>query len=475
MDNQVDDLTSHNTRYTSSTLTQKVFANMQRVGKCFLGVETPLFALVMVQPHQVEEEEEVAVPNTPTPPSPTISPSSPPQDPTPTSYATPHASPPQKQPSLAHDSTMSLLYPKRLLKEPKKKRVDEETLLQESFKKLKAVEVSGSESTQETPSNDLKEMSEEDVQNIMVRNVDSPSKFLMYPRFLQVVMDNQVDDMTSHNTRYTSLTLTQKVFANMRRVRKGFSGVESPVFPSMLILKLKKRVKKLEKKRRSKHSGFKRLRRVEQDKHTQALEIIKLKKRVKKLEKKRRSNSLGLKRLRKDSSAATKDVNAAEPTVFDDKEVTMTMAQTLIKMKVEKGKLLDEQMAQRLHDEENMAGYKMEHFRGMTYDKKSFKKLKAVEVSGSKSTHETPSNDPKEMSEEDIQNMLQIVSLSKFKVEALQVNSAVPSVDKEKALWVKLKRLFEPDVDDVLWKLQRERLALVKWSHDPDAECKTTS
>nr|GEV71274.1 hypothetical protein [Tanacetum cinerariifolium] len=32
---------------------------------------------------------------------------------------------------------------------------------------------------------------------------------------------------------------------------------------------------------------------------------------------------------------------------------------------------------------------------------------------------------------------------------------AVPSEDKEKALWVELKRLFEPDVDDVLWKLQR--------------------
>nr|GEX42727.1 hypothetical protein [Tanacetum cinerariifolium] len=42
----------------------------------------------------------------------------------------------------------------------------------------------------------------------MVRNVDSPSKFLMYPHFLQVVI--QVDDMTSHNTRYTSPTLTQK-------------------------------------------------------------------------------------------------------------------------------------------------------------------------------------------------------------------------------------------------------------------------
>nr|GFC97806.1 hypothetical protein [Tanacetum cinerariifolium] len=46
------------------------------------------------------------------------------------------------------------------------------------------------------------------------------------------------------------------------------------------------------------------------------------------------------------------DVSAAEPTVFDDEEVTITMAQTLIKMKAKKERLLDEQMAKRLHDEE---------------------------------------------------------------------------------------------------------------------------
>nr|GFC04858.1 hypothetical protein [Tanacetum cinerariifolium] len=51
----------------------------------------------------------------------------------------------------------------------------------------------------------------------------------------------------------------------------------------------------------------------------------------------------------------------------------------------------------------------------------SFKKLKAVEVMGSHSTQDTPTNDPKEMSEEDVQNMLEIVPVSKFKVEALQV------------------------------------------------------
>nr|GEV86109.1 hypothetical protein [Tanacetum cinerariifolium] len=57
--------------------------------------------------------------------------------------------------------------PDKDVEEPKKKRVAKETLFQESFKKLKAVEVSGSESTQETPSNDCKEMSEEDVQNML--------------------------------------------------------------------------------------------------------------------------------------------------------------------------------------------------------------------------------------------------------------------------------------------------------------------
>nr|GFC92729.1 hypothetical protein [Tanacetum cinerariifolium] len=45
-----------------------------------------------------------------------------------------------------------------------------------------------------------------------------------------------------------------------------------------------------------------------------------------------------------DDNAATKDVNAAEPTIFDNEEVIMTMAQTLIKMKAKKAKLLDEQM-----------------------------------------------------------------------------------------------------------------------------------
>nr|GFA54565.1 hypothetical protein [Tanacetum cinerariifolium] len=68
----------------------------------------------------------------------------------------------------------------------------------------------------------------------LVRNVDSSSKFYMYPRFIQLIIQNQVGDLSTHTTRFISPALTQKVFVNMRRLRKGFSGVETPLFEGML-------------------------------------------------------------------------------------------------------------------------------------------------------------------------------------------------------------------------------------------------
>nr|GEX46308.1 hypothetical protein [Tanacetum cinerariifolium] len=369
----------------------------------------------------------------------------------------------------------------------------------------------------------------------------------------------------------------QKVFANMHRVGKGFSGVETPLFVTMLVQPQPSAAKEEDEVQ------------LKQDKIAQALEIFKLKRRVKKLEKQRRSKSLGLKGLRKvgtsqriessaeivmetqadlgaelqgskdGDNAAIKEASAIESSVFNDEEVTMTMAQTLIKMKAEKARLLNEQMSKRLHDDEveqaaakeqqekddmekskvlqkhyvdktgnidwnvvveqmqqkhldnirkyqslkrklisiaqarknmivylkNMAGYKMEHFKGMTYDKvrpifeREYNKVQTLfnpnkdleEPQKKRVAEETW----REMSEEDVKNMLEIVPVSEFKVEALQVkedldalwrlvkekfSTAVPTVDKEKALWVELKR---------------EELSLVKWSHDPDAECKATS
>nr|GFA28439.1 hypothetical protein [Tanacetum cinerariifolium] len=69
-----------------------------------------------------------------------------------------------------------------------------------------------------------------------MRNVDSSTKFYMYPRFLQLMIRAQIGDLSSHSTKYSSPALTQKVFANMRRVRKGFSGVYTPLFEGMIVV-----------------------------------------------------------------------------------------------------------------------------------------------------------------------------------------------------------------------------------------------
>nr|GEV45505.1 hypothetical protein [Tanacetum cinerariifolium] len=52
---------------------------------------------------------------------------------------------------------------------------------------------------------------------------------------LAIIYLATVGDLTSHTTKYTSLALTQKVFANMRRVGKGFSGVNTPLLEGMLV------------------------------------------------------------------------------------------------------------------------------------------------------------------------------------------------------------------------------------------------
>nr|GEY49839.1 hypothetical protein [Tanacetum cinerariifolium] len=69
----------------------------------------------------------------------------------------------------------------------------------------------------------------------LVWNVDSSSKLYMYSIFLQLMIAAQVGDLSSNTIKYKSHALTHKVFANMRRVGKGFSGVNTPLFEGMLV------------------------------------------------------------------------------------------------------------------------------------------------------------------------------------------------------------------------------------------------
>ncbi|GKD80458.1 hypothetical protein Tco_1347297, partial [Tanacetum coccineum] len=57
----------------------------------------------------------------------------------------------------------------------------------------------------------------------MVKNLEGGVKFLMYPRFVQVFLDKQVEGMTKHKEIYVTPSHTKKVFANMKREGKGFS------------------------------------------------------------------------------------------------------------------------------------------------------------------------------------------------------------------------------------------------------------
>ncbi|GJY41333.1 hypothetical protein Tco_0428603 [Tanacetum coccineum] len=70
----------------------------------------------------------------------------------------------------------------------------------------------------------------------MVNNLDNLSgKFLIYPRFVQVFLEQQLDDLSTHESIYISLSHTKKIFANMRRADKGFSSRVTPLFLTMVV------------------------------------------------------------------------------------------------------------------------------------------------------------------------------------------------------------------------------------------------
>ncbi|GJX17786.1 copia protein [Tanacetum coccineum] len=145
----------------------------------------------------------------------------------------------------------------------------------------------------------------------------------------------------------------------------------------------------------------------------------------------------------------------------------------------------------------NMVNYKMSYFKGMSYDQirpifeeeyrkvqTLFKKNTDVEMTKKKRVAEEA------LLQESFKKLrtaqaLEIVPVEEFRVEALQTNfedmlkafdredldtlwslvkekfrSVEPTEDMERALWVELKRLYEPDKEDTLWKLQR-------YMHDP--------
>nr|GEW55428.1 hypothetical protein [Tanacetum cinerariifolium] len=132
----------------------------------------------------------------------------------------------------------------------------------------------------------------------LVRNVDISLKFYMYPRFIQLIIQNQIGDLSTHNTSYISPALTQKEEIAEEQVQADdavAATVQETVaedgaeFPTHLFQQVLDTCSALTR----------RVENLEHNKATQKLEIIKLKARVKRLERANKVKSSKLRHLRK--------------------------------------------------------------------------------------------------------------------------------------------------------------------------------
>nr|GEX54664.1 hypothetical protein [Tanacetum cinerariifolium] len=271
-----------------------------------------------------------------------------------------------------------------------------------------------------------------------------------------------------------------------------------------LYITLKKRVKRLERKKKSKTSGLKRLRRVGADQRVESSSNIILG--VEEDTSKWRGGK-EIASIDADKGITLVDVETDEEEVALDAEDEQERADNEEALELQRQ--LDEreddidwstvakQVKERQPDSikryqylkkkpvsvaqakknmmiylKNMAGYKIKFFKGMTYDEirpiferqynkiqtlfkqdkdvqktkkkrvadeillqESFKKVRAAEVSRFESTQEIPTDDLKEITKEDVQNMLEIVLVPKFRFEALQgVETSYPPTTVEEKL-----------------------------------------
>ncbi|GJX81828.1 hypothetical protein Tco_0331309 [Tanacetum coccineum] len=177
----------------------------------------------------------------------------------------------------------------------------------------------------------------------MVKNLEGEVKFQMYPRFVQLFVNQQLGDMSHHKNIFVTSSHTKKVFGNIKMEGKGFSGRVTPLFPTMIVQAHEEKKQPRRKQRKGTEipsssgepiadeaaneehvpthsnnpllSGEDRLKlnelmelctqlqnrvlNLENTKTTQAQEITSLKKRVKKLERRKKSRTQGLKRMYK--------------------------------------------------------------------------------------------------------------------------------------------------------------------------------
>nr|GEZ32924.1 hypothetical protein [Tanacetum cinerariifolium] len=183
----------------------------------------------------------------------------------------------------------------------------------------------------------------------MVKKLENMNKFLMYPRFIQVFFNQQLGDMSTHKRIFVTPSLTKKLFGNIKREGKGFSGAVTPLFETIMVPTYEEEGEATEVRTPSSEIPVEEsipipsnnplpngedsmqlnelmifctnlqqhVLNLEEAKTAQAWEIASLKKRVKKLEKRKKSRPAGLRRLKKGRSIEDID-KAAEVTLIDE-------------------------------------------------------------------------------------------------------------------------------------------------------------
>ncbi|GJS88079.1 hypothetical protein Tco_0770715 [Tanacetum coccineum] len=69
----------------------------------------------------------------------------------------------------------------------------------------------------------------------MLRHLDAKKKFVMYPRFISIFLDKQLENVPVPLDHFPVNALTSKVFSFMVKKGKHFSGKVTPLFASMLV------------------------------------------------------------------------------------------------------------------------------------------------------------------------------------------------------------------------------------------------
>nr|GEV69534.1 xylulose kinase-1 [Tanacetum cinerariifolium] len=73
------------------------------------------------------------------------------------------------------------------------------------------------------------------LEDAKVKNLEDRVKFLMFPRFVQVFLDSQVERMLKHKVIYVTPSHTKNIFADMKRQGKYISGKVIPLFETMMV------------------------------------------------------------------------------------------------------------------------------------------------------------------------------------------------------------------------------------------------